>query len=368
MDSCEYQIFRWLGTPILSTKNPSSSKTNRTFWNNSTTMTSLILIDARCDSLTVTWPPDLRASRYRLECRTADQDNFELLSEKLTQTQAKKKNLIPEKEYFFRVAPIVNDTLMEDLWLTHDEAFRTLSAEEESKAMEAPKAVGAGSHQALKISWTKVADVSGFELQMRENTGGAAWTTIASSLSGTEVKKKNLTSNLGYQFRVRPNESDTPFSPPSDPAIARGISTGIRKWFNSLHNGTLIRSGAQKPVPLEEALGGKEFVLLYASAHWCGPCRQFTPMLATWYKTAREHVEVVFLSADHDESGFQSYFRLHPWMAVDYDDEARESLMAAIKVSSIPRLVVLSGTTGKIVEDNAVGKPLDIQRWRQLDK
>lgn len=331
-------------------------------------MTSMKLLDARSTSLTVTWPATEAATKYRLEYRTGDQEDFQLLSDKLTQTQARKKNLIPENDYFFRVAPLVGEEIKDDSWVTHDTPFRTISAELESKAMEAPKVVGAGSSHALKISWSKVDNVSGYELQMRENAGAAEWSTIAASLSGTEVKKKNLTSNLGYQFRVRPNESDAPFSLPSDPCVARGLSAGIKRWFNSLSDGTLLRSGLEKPVPLEEALGGKEFILLYASAHWCGPCRQFTPMLANWYKGARENVEVVFLSADHDENGFQSYFRSHPWMAVDYDDDARESLMAAIRVTGIPRLVVLSGKTGKIIEDNAVGKQLDINRWRALDK
>ena len=245
-------------------------------------MASVILIDARSNSLTVTWPPTSGASKYRLEFRTADQDDFELLSEKLTQTQAKKKNMNAAKEYYFRVAPIMDDILKDDLWVTHDVSFRTLTVEEESKAMPAPTVVGAGSNQALKISWQKVVDSSGYELQMRENTGGTGWVTIATSLSGTEVKKKNLTSSLGYQFRVRPSGSDDPFSPPSDPVVARGLSAGIKRWFHSLKNGSLIQSGShQMPVPLQDALGGKEFVLLYASAHWCGPCRQFTPMLAT---------------------------------------------------------------------------------------
>lgn len=77
-------------------------------------------------------------------------------------------------------------------------------------------------------------------------------------------------------------------------------------------------------------------------------------------------VEVVFLSADHDESGFRSYFEGMPWLAVDYDDDAREQLMNHIRVTGIPRLAVLDGRTGRILEDNAVGKPLDVNRWRGL--
>jgi len=327
-------------------------------------MPSIVLVDARADSLTVTWQVSSGATRYRLEYRSTPQDEFQLLSETLTQTQAKKKNLEPDTEYFFRVAAIFNDELAEKSWMTHGVAFRTLSEAEDSKAMGAPKAVGAGSNQALKVSWGKALDVSGYELQMRENAGGADWATIASSLSGTEVKKRNLPSTLGYQFRVRPSGSDFTFSPPSDPTVARGLSAGIKRWFSSLNDGTLLRSGVPQPVPLDEALGGKEFVLLYASAHWCPPCRKFTPMLASWYRGVRDYAEVVFLSADHDANGFSGYFKTHPWMAVDFDDDARESLMSAIKVSGIPRLVVLSGITGKIIEDNAVGQQLDLNRWR----
>jgi nucleoredoxin len=120
---------------------------------------------------------------------------------------------------------------------------------------------------------------------------------------------------------------------------------------------------------LEEALGGKEFILLYASAHWCGPCRQFTPKLVNWYNTIggkSSTVEVVFLSADHDASSFQKYYASMPWLAVDYDDDTREKIMAWIRVTGIPRLAVMNARTGTIIEDNAVGKSLDVNRWRQL--
>jgi thiol-disulfide isomerase/thioredoxin len=202
---------------------------------------------------------------------------------------------------------------------------------------------------------------------MRENNGGSQWSTIASSLSGTEVKKKNLTSDLGYQFRVRPAGSDTPFSSPSDSIVALGLSNGIKHLFNGLEEGTLLQNPNQKPVPLEEALGGKEFILLYASAHWCPPCRKFTPVLADWYRTLQtRNVEVVFLSADHDEDGFKSYYKEMPWLAVDFDDDARENLMGYIRVSGIPHLVVLDGKTGRILVENAVGQQLDINHWRRL--
>jgi thiol-disulfide isomerase/thioredoxin len=335
---------------------------------------TISLIDARADSLTVTWPAASGATtRYVLEYKTSSDDNFQELSSKLTQTQAKKKNLTPDTSYYFRVAAVtgVNGSTEQNEWITHNEAFRTLATTEEAKSMPAPTTATGGSN-ALVVYWTKVNGAKGYELQMRENEGGHEWTTIAASLTGTEVKKKNLTSSKGYQFRVQPIMTDMddarPFSPPSDPAVAKGLSPAMKRWFETLDDSTLLRSGVSKPVPLEDALGGKEFVLLYASAHWCPPCRKFTPMLANWYKTVQSNVEIVFLSADHDESGFQSYFGTHPWMAVDFEDDTREQLMAAIKVSGIPRLVVIHAETGQIVEDNAVGKPFDMNRWRAAVK
>jgi thiol-disulfide isomerase/thioredoxin len=336
----------------------------------------IVLIDARSTSITVTWPAVDGASRYILEFRTAEEEDCSTLSDKLTSTQARKRNLSPEQSYCFRVAGVVKDTV--GAWISHTDTFTTLSTvQDEKESMAAPKTTNAGSNHALVISWQKVDDATatatanGYELQMRENKGGSEWSTIAPSLSGLEVKKKNLTSSLGYQFRVRPNNNNgtcsAPFSPPTDASVARGLSTGMQRFFHSLDDGTLLKSPGN-PVPLADALGGKEFVLLYASAHWCPPCRKFTPMLANWYKTVRNHVEIVFLSADHDANGFKSYYATHPWMAVDYDDDARENLMGTIQVKGIPRVVVLSGSTGKIIEDNAVGKPLDLNRWRSMNK
>jgi nucleoredoxin len=50
--------------------------------------------------------------------------------------------------------------------------------------------------------------------------------------------------------------------------------------------------------------------MFYFSAHWCGPCKAFTPTLRRWYQrhAAAQQVEVVFVSNDHDETEFNSYF------------------------------------------------------------
>jgi len=82
----------------------------------------------------------------------------------------------------------------------------------------------------------------------------------------------------------------------------------------------------------------------------------------------KRFVEIVFLSADHDENGFISYFASMPWLAVAFDDDGREKIKERIKVTGIPCLVVLDWKTGKIIVDNAVGHPLDIAKWRSISK
>ena len=85
---------------------------------------------------------------------------------------------------------------------------------------------------------------------------------------------------------------------------------------------------------------------VYFSAHWCGSCRQFTPVLRKVYlnlKKAGQPFEIVFCSKDTDQKGFDEYFGSMPWLAVDYKNaELRDSLSQLFAVESIPRLVMLS--------------------------
>merc|ERR1712183_788552 len=53
-----------------------------------------------------------------------------------------------------------------------------------------------------------------------------------------------------------------------------------------------------------------EVVCIYFSAHWCPPCRGFTPVLSKFYDEVNKDgkkMEIIFVSCDQDEKQFQEY-------------------------------------------------------------
>merc|ERR1712178_148239 len=84
------------------------------------------------------------------------------------------------------------------------------------------------------------------------------------------------------------------------------------------------------------SLSDKKYVLLYFSAHWCPPCRGFTPVLVEWYKEAKaagHDVEVIFVSSDQNEDQWKNYWNSMPWLSVKYGDPTVQSIKQNNSVS-----------------------------------
>ena len=96
-------------------------------------------------------------------------------------------------------------------------------------------------------------------------------------------------------------------------------------------------------VKTAEVLNGK-IVGVYFSAHWCPPCRAFTPKLAEWYNNSLQAkgMEVVFVSSDKNEEAFKEYFAEMPWKALPFADRnCKGALSKQFNVQGIPTLVIL---------------------------
>jgi len=93
--------------------------------------------------------------------------------------------------------------------------------------------------------------------------------------------------------------------------------------------------------------------MLYFSAHWCGPCRQFTPAFAEFYLKHKDKLEVVFVSSDRDEPSFNEYFGEMPWLSLPFADRDRKNMLSKkFKVKGIPSVVFLDAATGVAYETN----------------
>ncbi len=86
-------------------------------------------------------------------------------------------------------------------------------------------------------------------------------------------------------------------------------------------------------------------VAVYFSAHWCPPCRNFTPILSEFYNEVNANgkkLEIIFVSLDQDQNAFNDYWGTMSFAAANYDKAKVQSIQAKIPFSGIPYLVVLN--------------------------
>jgi nucleoredoxin len=137
----------------------------------------------------------------------------------------------------------------------------------------------------------------------------------------------------------------------SEPAnvLANQFKGDLVSW----KNGSLARFD-------DEALAKKKLIALYFSAHWCAPCRKFTPQLVEFYnRVASQHpeFEIVFVSNDRSPLGMETYMRdTHmPWPAIDFAKLPGKEALQKYGGESIPCLVLLDAS-GKVISDTYAGK------------
>jgi nucleoredoxin len=108
----------------------------------------------------------------------------------------------------------------------------------------------------------------------------------------------------------------------------------------------------------ESDLAQKKIYGLYFSAHWCAPCRRFTPKLVEYYnKIASEHpeFEIIFVSSDRSAEDMVTYMREAgmPWTAIEFTKLANVPSLKKYAGEGIPDLVIVD-STGKVLADSYV--------------
>src|SRR6267143_5367247 len=109
----------------------------------------------------------------------------------------------------------------------------------------------------------------------------------------------------------------------------------------------------------DEAFEKKKLIALYFSAHWCAPCRKFTPELVDYYnRVATQHpeFEIVFVSFDKSPFAFETYIREAnmPWPAIDYAKLKGKEAIAKNAGDGIPSLVLVD-SAGNVISSSHSG-------------
>lgn len=112
-----------------------------------------------------------------------------------------------------------------------------------------------------------------------------------------------------------------------------------------------------------------EVVLFYFSAHWCPPCKQFTPMLANIHRTVSgefggkadsrytatppQPLHVIFVSSDKSDAEMKAYMaESHGnWSYVSFGSSGVATLSQHFRVQGIPSVQVCSPNGTPVVSD-----------------
>ena len=141
---------------------------------------------------------------------------------------------------------------------------------------------------------------------------------------------------------------------------ARMVAHGSADAIAGAAKGNLVRLQNGNLVSCyDEELASKQMYGLYFSAHWCGPCRKFTPQLVAYYnQIARDHpeFEIIFVSADKSADDMATYMRESgmPWSAIEYGKLANVPALQKYAGRGIPDLVIVDAS-GKVLADSYVG-------------
>jgi len=122
----------------------------------------------------------------------------------------------------------------------------------------------------------------------------------------------------------------------------------IKTW------GLQLVDKGNKPFDLQQ-LGPSDIIAFYFSAHWCPPCRQFTPLLRKFVELLNAagdySLKIIFVSSDKSETEMWKYMSEEHgnWLALTYGSSQKDQLSSKYSVSGIPSLMVINGAGQSVV-------------------
>lgn len=169
--------------------------------------------------------------------------------------------------------------------------------------------------------------------------------------------KKIKISKLSEQDRKLAAELSDPFA--AQKAAKAKAAAETLKASDELYAlfGDTLKNAQKKKVSVD-ALADKT-VGIYFSAHWCPPCRTFTPELVKFHNEMTRQgkpFEIVFVSSDRDSSAMYNYMKEMdmPWLTLDFGSDYNKQLKDKYAVKGIPMLVIIDAD-GNLITKNGRG-------------
>jgi nucleoredoxin len=127
------------------------------------------------------------------------------------------------------------------------------------------------------------------------------------------------------------------------------VSTAVPQMY-----GSKLVAPSGKTVSTK-VLAGKT-VGIYFSAHWCPPCRAFTPELGKLYRQWRKqkkNFQIVFVSSDRSQKDMFNYMKetKMPWLGIPYQSSAHSNIDKKFQVRGIPSLIIVDSKGNIITKD-----------------
>ncbi|XP_063973359.1 nucleoredoxin-like isoform X2 [Diachasmimorpha longicaudata] len=203
------------------------------------------------------------------------------------------------------------------------------------------------------VLWSNVADVLDFEESFRNHVADLPWLAVPNR----DYERKT---RLTRRYRIKTGVptlillEGTSGSVVTRGGVERAVADPSGSNFpwrashpkSALEDGPLMPCGARdsnEPMLHEELRHCVKGV--YFSAHWCPPCKAFTPQLVDTYQRIRErghNFEVIFVSSDRSEESYNVHTESMPWLRIPFNqEERRKKLAIALDVQAIPTLVIL---------------------------
>jgi nucleoredoxin len=109
----------------------------------------------------------------------------------------------------------------------------------------------------------------------------------------------------------------------------------------------------------KDELSAKDYYAIYYSAHWCPPCRKFTPQLVSFYNSyskRNDNFEIIFVSNDRSEEKMQDYMKTTnmPWLALEFGQRSHPA--NRYSGNGIPCLVLLDNKGNVLADSYANGR------------